>query len=924
MPASGTHWPRRRERIPGTGKFFGPRPRDHRMPDPAQQTAPVEVDLADRASATRMVRIVMVASAILLAGLWGLIATDLRHEKEIHVAQAQRTNENLGIAFQYHVESTLASIDGLLLSLRHEIQEGANPGQHSDLVEWVHRGPLRDSIVQIGIIDRNGYLVYTSTKPMEKPIHVGDRDHFRVHLNTDRDVLYVSKAIRARTSDLELIPFSRRVVGSDGKFLGVVSVLVRTEHFSNFYHSIRLGGQSAVTLVRDGLVLARASAQAPPTNPVGIDASRVLPGPEVMVDNRVIVSPVDGLTRLIHYRRVKDQPLAVIVSQTEQDYLAEYRDTLVVQLVIGLTTSLGIVILAVMLARLARRLEMAREKAAASESRLRSIVENINVATWEFDVAAERFTYVSPQIESMFGYPVAAWSEKEFWHRHLHEADRDQAIAFCDAQSDQGADHEFAYRFIKQDGSVAWVRDIVKVQTDDKGTPSRLTGVFIDFTAPKEAAIALANQQALLRSLVDSVPDLIFFKDTESVYLGCNKAFTEFAGRPESEQIGRTDFDFFDEETAEFFRMNDRMMLATGQTRRNEEWVSYPDGREVLLDTLKAPFFGSQGETRGLIGISRDITESYRAEESLMLAKSVFESTNEGIMVTDTDARILLVNPAFSAITGWSADEVTGKTPNILKSGRHSPEFYADMWQSIRDKGHWEGEIWNRRKNGEIYVQWININAIRDSRGKGTRYVSLFSDITLRKTREEKVWRQANFDALTGLANRNLFHDRLDRALARARRNYQTIGLMFIDLDRFKWVNDTYGHGAGDALLIEAARRLERCVREEDTVARLGGDEFTVILEGNAEREALQTVANKILAAFAAPFAVAGQRLEISCSIGVTTFPEDGDDTYVLLHNADHAMYRAKAAGRNCCRFHTPDCGLPGPGVSRPTDGLRP
>jgi diguanylate cyclase (GGDEF)-like protein/PAS domain S-box-containing protein len=446
------------------------------------------------------------------------------------------------------------------------------------------------------------------------------------------------------------------------------------------------------------------------------------------------------------------------------------------------------------------------------------------------------------------------------------------------------------------------VRDIVKVLTDAKGTPTRLTGVFIDFTAPKQAAIALANQQALLRSLIDSVPDLIFFKDANSVYLGCNKAFTEFAGRPEIDQIGKTDFDFFDQETAEFFRLKDREMLATGQTRRNEEWVRYPGGREVLFDTVKAPFHGAQGETLGLIGISRDITETYRAEKSLMLAKSVFESTNEGIMVTDTDARILLVNPAFTQITGWSAEEATGKTPSILKSGRYAPEFYADMWRSFREEGHWEGEIWNRRKNGEIYVQWISINAIRDSRGQGERYVALFSDITLRKTKEEKVWRQANFDALTGLANRNLFHDRLDRALARARRNHQSIGLMFIDLDRFKWVNDTYGHGAGDNLLIEAAARLKGCVREEDTVARLGGDEFTVVLEGDADRDAMQTVAEKILAALATAFEVGGVQVGISCSVGVTTFPQDGDDTHVLLHNADLAMYQAKADGRN--RFH--------------------
>ena len=877
------------------------------MQAPTTNTAPVSLYSLESVPASRLVRMVVAASAILLIGMWGTLVIDLRHERQIHVGQAQRDNENLSIAFQHHVESTITSIDAMLLFMRHEFLENLQHARQHNLVEWAHQGPLQDSIVQIGIIDPRGYLVFTSANPKAKPTYVGDRDHFRAHEQTTDDKLYVGKAIRIQTADVDAIPFSPRIATADGRFLGVVSVLVRPEHFSNFYQSILLGEQGAVTLVRDGVVLARSSGAPPPANPIGIDVSGILPDPSATTDNRVVISPVDGLTRMIHFRRVKDQPLAVIVSQTEKDYLAQYAHTQSFRLIIGLMTSLGIVVLALLLIRLARRLDSERQKAATSEFRLRSIVENINVATWEFDIASDRYTYVSPQIETMFGYPVGAWLLQNCWRQHLHEADRDQVVAYCNAKAGQGADHEVAYRFVKHDGSVAWVRDIVKVLNDENGKPARLAGVFIDFTAPKEAAIALANQQALLRTLIDSVPDLIFFKDANGAYIGCNKAFTEFTGRAESEHIGKTDFDFFDHDSAELFRMNDREMLALGRARRNEEWVTYPDGREVLLDTLKAPIIGAQGESLGLIGISRDITESIRAEEGLLLARSVFETTGEAIMVTDAEGRILMVNPAFSTITGWNAADAIGNTASILKSGRYPPEFYAGMWNALRDSGHWEGEIWNRRKSGEIYAQWVKMNAICDSRGQVKRYVSLFSDITQRKTEEEKVWHQANFDSLTGLANRNLFHDRLERSMARARRDQRQLGLMFIDLDRFKWINDTLGHAAGDNLLVETAARLQSCVREEDTVARLGGDEFAIVLQGHPDHDTLQIVADKILAALASPYALGGTPLTISGSVGIAIFPNHGDDAGSLLRNADSAMYQAKAAGRNRCRFFSPE-----------------
>jgi diguanylate cyclase (GGDEF)-like protein/PAS domain S-box-containing protein len=283
---------------------------------------------------------------------------------------------------------------------------------------------------------------------------------------------------------------------------------------------------------------------------------------------------------------------------------------------------------------------------------------------------------------------------------------------------------------------------------------------------------------------------------------------------------------------------------------------------------------------------------------------AVFRASSQAIMTTDAKATIVSVNPAFTRITGYLPEEVIGQRPGVLKSGRHDAPFYQAMWDALLGSGSWEGEIWNRRKNGEIYPQWLTISAVRDSVGQVTEYVALFSDITRRKRQEELVWRQANFDALTGLANRSLLHDRLERALVQAKRSGRKVGLLFIDLDGFKWINDTLGHDAGDDLLIEVARRLESCVREQDTVARLGGDEFTVVVHDLTAADDLQQIGDKVVAILQRPVVLAGGPQHVSGSVGITVFPDDGEDVQTLLKNADIAMYKAKQAGKNRFQFY--------------------
>lgn len=287
------------------------------------------------------------------------------------------------------------------------------------------------------------------------------------------------------------------------------------------------------------------------------------------------------------------------------------------------------------------------------------------------------------------------------------------------------------------------------------------------------------------------------------------------------------------------------------------------------------------------------------SQENLYLAQQVIEASRDGIMVTDANGIIQSVNPAFTQITGFTAEEAVGKTPGILKSGRHDAEFYRQMWEAVTLDDHWSGEVWNCRKSGEIYPEWLSINAIRNDAGEIVKLAAILSDITDRKKNEERIKSLAYFDVLTGLPNRRLFNDRLSMALANARRHDHELSIIFLDLDLFKRINDTLGHSAGDEVLQEVAVRLRKCLREGDTAARMGGDEFTLLLQEIESPEVANSIAQRVNEVISQPFEVAGNTLHITASIGISLYPHDGTDAETLMRNADTAMYSVKEVGRN-------------------------
>jgi diguanylate cyclase (GGDEF)-like protein/PAS domain S-box-containing protein len=353
--------------------------------------------------------------------------------------------------------------------------------------------------------------------------------------------------------------------------------------------------------------------------------------------------------------------------------------------------------------------------------------------------------------------------------------------------------------------------------------------------------------------------------------------------------------------------LDSMQQLLAGNVPSSTKEIRYArkDGSLVWVNLTWSLTRTSSGEPDYFIEVIEDITERKTATERLRLFARIFDTINEGVAVTDASNTIMLVNPAFSTITGYSATEAIGQNPRILHSGLMDKMFYEKMWQSIKKTGRWQGEITDRRKNGESYVEWLSISTMKDERGEFSHHIAVVSDISERKAAEERMVYIAQHDFLTGLPNRMMLHDRLTQAIAHAEREQRKVAVMFLDLDRFKAINDTLGHLTGDKLLQLVAGRISSVARTSDTVSRLGGDEFAIMLPYIENTDDIAMIALKLLASIAGPCVVDGNEIEVTTSIGISVFPEDGTDSESLIAHADAAMYQAKGNGRNNYQFFT-------------------
>lgn len=429
--------------------------------------------------------------------------------------------------------------------------------------------------------------------------------------------------------------------------------------------------------------------------------------------------------------------------------------------------------------------------------------------------------------------------------------------------------------------------------------------VVVDNSELVAAQEAIRESEQRLQSIMNHSVSMVVLKNAAGRYEFVNHRFEEIFGIKAEDAIGKTDHQVFSAPVAKLLRDRDLETMRLLKPHETLDDIAINE-RRFWLQSVRFPIYDHDGAVHSICTQANDVTQKRHAQEQLRLAAKVFDRAGEAITITDAEGRIITVNDAFTKITGYTLTEVLGKNPNILQSGKHSKEFYAQMWRGLAEHGSWQGEILNRRKNGDIYPEWLTINSVRNEEGHITNYVAIFSDITAIKSSQRRIEFMATHDTLTGIPNRGLLLDRLRHALSQAKRKKEKIAVMFIDLDNFKTINDSLGHEIGDKLLKMAAERLQQCVRDSDTLARLGGDEFVAILI-DIELTEVEAVATRIVEYLRASFRINEQNLFVSASVGISLFPDDGLDSVSLLKSADTAMYRAKELGRNQYQFFSED-----------------
>lgn len=538
-----------------------------------------------------------------------------------------------------------------------------------------------------------------------------------------------------------------------------------------------------------------------------------------------------------------------------------------------------------------------------SELRLNEAQRVARIGSWELNHADNVLVW-SEEIYRIFEKdPTQFGASYEAFLDSIHPDDR-VAVDFAFTNSVKTrTPYSIDHRLLFPDGRIKYVHEQCETFYDGD-TPVRSLGTVQDITERKRAERVLRESETRFKMQYKGFPIPTYTwrrRDQDFILIEFNDAAGEITRGRIGNLLGRTTTELYPDRPD--FK-EDMLRCAGGESplKREYRFRMYTSGeeRDFVVTYVSLP--------PDLVMVhTEDVTARKLAEEQLRQAATVFESTLEGVIITDREHNIVAVNRAFTDITGYIPDEVFGRNPRFLQSGRQSFDFYRELWTSLERSGQWQGEIWNRRKNGEVFPTWENISAVKDESDRTVNYISVFSDISVIKNHEERMTHLAHHDALTGLPNRLLFSANLDQALELARRHERSLALMFIDLDRFKLINDTLGHAVGDRLLQSVAQRLKLCVRAEDTVARLGGDEFTIIMSELSHIEDPAMLAEKLIAAFKEPIMINGYEMTAGLSIGISVFPDNAPDGNGLTKTADAALYRAKERGRNTYEFYTPE-----------------
>ncbi|BAV32567.1 diguanylate cyclase [Sulfuricaulis limicola] len=553
--------------------------------------------------------------------------------------------------------------------------------------------------------------------------------------------------------------------------------------------------------------------------------------------------------------------------------------------------------------------ELRRAEAALrdSEARLKEAQRIAHIGSWELDLVSNQLTW-SEEIFRIFEvdpHPSGPSYERVFLDA-VHPDDREAVHRAYTESVTNRTPYDITHRLLMPDGRIKYVHERSVHYYNEEGLPLRSVGTVQDVTERMRAEQALRRSEERLRVIYDASPVIISVSRLEDgQFLEVNPTFLRIGGWTREEVVGRTSF-----EVGVWIESRDREKIiegvrAHGAVRDLEISFRIKSGEVRRLLCSVELIQLDQGAC--LLLVAQDITERKQAESQMQKLSRALEQTADAVLITDRNGVIEYVNPAFEQVSGYTSAEAVGRQPNLLKSGRQGPGFYENLWKTILAGEVFNDVLINRRKDGSLYYEEKTITPIKDTDGRITHFVATGKDITERMQTQERLAFMAQHDPLTELPNRALLLDRLKQSLAGARWRERRAGILFVDLDRFKTINDTLGHEVGDRLLQQLAERFQRSVRDGDTVARFGGDEFVILLDDVASEDDVAGVAQKVLQALTPPFQVDGQTLYVTASIGVSLFPNDGEDASTLLRNADIAMYRAKEMGKNTYQFYSAD-----------------
>jgi len=810
--------------------------------------------------------------------------------------RAESLTQNLAFGLDRSVTNIIDKLDLILETTAQELERRSALGrlEMGGFARFIDSHAARlPELAAIGVADARGQVILaTGSIPLSQSDLRSELYFTQLRDHPDSG-LYVSPPLDNVVEHKKVLVFARAALHGNGGLAGIVLAALPIDPFVQLmaqYAAARQGSMSLRAL--DNSVIARYPLL-PPGAALAGDSSDALrraiqSGEQVATLNDR--STADGVARIVTLRRLDIAPLYVVSALPQDEYLAAWRGevkkTIWFLLALFLVTSVAsgfIYRLFIIAARQSRRNRMFLERAS----------DGVHVLDGN-GILIE----ASDSFCAMLGY-----TREELIGRHRSLWETREQIAGGGATlpgligDERPISFETQHR--RRDGSLIAVElSTAAVVTRHEVYEYASSRDITERNRLKEEIdSALARFEAIFQN--NPVP-LGMIDFNSGIYLDVNPAWEKLSGLTRKEVVGRgsSEIGLWADpgERHRFFASIGK----DGSIGPLEGQIHRRDGN-VVICSVKGRVI-ALGTKRLFIWAVEDVTERKRTEVGLRLAASVFDFSHDGIMVTDIENRIIEVNPAFTRITGHAREDVLGQDPAILGSGRDGKEYFAPIWESLAESGGWRGEIWNQRKNGEVYPALMSIAAIRDDDGQIQRYIGVFSDISQIKAHEAELHRVAHFDALTGLPNRRLLADRMHQAIARARRNETSLAICFVDLDGFKEVNDQLGHEVGDRLLIAVSSYIQEVLRADDTLARLGGDEFVILLNDAGNDKKCFQVLDRVLAAIIEAANSIDPGIAVSGSIGVTLFPRDDADPDTLLRHADQAMYRAKESGKG--RYH--------------------